>query len=120
MTITILDIAQIRRMVSEPTQAIYTDTVISGYLVTASGDMNAVAGEIWAEKASSVAASGYDFSADNASYKLNQVMENYRNQAKYHNSRRLARTSLWVKDPVETGDVYPYDLDDDDFEYEEV
>ena len=121
MTVTNLDIAQVRRMIAEPTQSPYTDVTISGYLVTVSGDMNAVAGEIWAEKASNLVSTMYDFSADTASYKLSQVLENARNQAKYFNSKRLARTSLWVKDPVETGESYdPYYLDEDDFEYEEV
>lgn len=116
----VLDIAQIRRMTAEPTQAPYTDAVISGYLTTVSGDMNAVAGEIWAEKASNLVSTMYDFSADNTSYNLSQVVANAVAQAKYFNSKRLPRTSLWVKDPVELDTDWPYDEDWYDFEYQVI
>ena len=97
----ILDIAQVRRMVAEPTEDTYTDATVSGYIVAASNDLNAVAGEIWAEKASSLQATSYDFQADNASYHLSQVIDSAVKQAKYYNSRRLSTSSLWVKSPVE-------------------
>ena len=95
------DIDKIRRMTAEPTATTYSDATISGYLVTASGDMNAVAGEIWSEKASSLQATNYDFTADKSTYHLSQVYEFAVGRAKYYNSRRQPRTSLWVKDPEE-------------------
>ena len=41
-------------------------------------------------------------------------------QAKYFNSKRLPRTSLWVKDPVELDTDWPYDEDWYDFEYQVI
>lgn len=101
MSITVLDIAQVRRMVNEPTDTTYTDATISGYLTTYNEDKCAVAGEIWGEKASALQATMYDFSSDAASYKLSQVFEFATERAKYYSSRRLPTTSLWIKSPVE-------------------
>ena len=110
MTITVLDIEQVRRMVAEPTQTTYTDVIISGYLTEFSEDKYAVAGEIWGEKASSLQATMYDFSADTASYKLSQVIDNAEKKAKYYNSKRKPTTSVWTKDPVEPN----FDIVDND------
>lgn len=99
--ITDLQIAQVRRMINEPTSTTYTDTTISGYYDTLQ-DVYAIAGEIWAEKASALQAVAYDFSADNASYKLSQQFEYAMGQSKYYSSRRTPTSSLWVKSPVET------------------
>lgn len=101
MTITSEDIARVRRMVNEPTDATYSDVTISGYLVEYDEDKNYVAGEIWAEKASAIQSTMYNFSADGASYNLTDVFNNAVNQAKYYNSRRKVKSNLWVKDPEE-------------------
>lgn len=100
--ITNLQIAQVRRMVNEPTDSTYTDVAISGYYDTLNSDINAVASEIWGEKASAIQATNYDFSADNASYKLSQTVDYAIERAKYYASRRNSTSSLWVKSPVET------------------
>ena len=116
--VTSLDIEQVRRMTNEPNPSgTYTDTTISGYLTSASEDKYAVAGEIWSEKASALQATMYDFSADNASYKLSQTFDFAVSQAKYYNSRRKSISSLWVKDPVETDDDLPPIVNENDEDF---
>jgi len=79
----------------------YSDAVLSGYLENNDNDVNGAAGEIWSDFAGSLVITNYDFSADNASYKLSQVLDFANQQAKYYNSRRKGTSSLWVKDPPE-------------------
>jgi hypothetical protein len=47
-------ITQLRRCINEPTESTYSDVELSGYLVSASNDINAVASEIWFEKAAAL------------------------------------------------------------------
>jgi hypothetical protein len=111
MTISSEDIAQVRRMIAEPTTDTYSDVTISGYLVTALEDKYSVAGEIWAEKAATLSKDYYNFSADGSSYSLGDAYVHAIGQARYYNSKRLAKTSLLIKDPVES-DTTVYGIDD--------
>ncbi len=79
----------------------YTDATLSGYLTANDEDINGAAGEIWADYAGSIVVSNYDFSADNASYKLSQVYEYAREQSKHYLSKRAPTTTLWIKSPEE-------------------
>jgi hypothetical protein len=54
-------------------------------------DLNAAAGDIWAEKASAVA-EDFTFSADGGSYDRSKVYEQYMRQARYYRSRRSMKT----------------------------
>jgi len=113
MAATAAQIAQVRRMVAEPTSATYSDTLISDailrYPVPDSAgvyptdldgiaesawvetyDLNAAAAEIWTEKAAALA-SGYDFAADGGDFKRSQAMANAQKMASYYASRRYAR-----------------------------
>lgn len=102
MTITILDLEQVRRMTDTVTQSgIYTDTVISGYLTDYEEDKNAVAGAIWAEKAAALQATMYDFSTEGERYTLSQVIENASYLSKYFNSRRNITSTQMLKAPVD-------------------
>ena len=98
------DIATLRRRIAEPTEATYSDEVltaiIEGYALidadewepddagwTPTYDLAAAAGRVWAEKAAALA-SGYDFSADGGSYSRSQAYEMHMKQARYWDSRR--------------------------------
>lgn len=95
-------IDKVQRMIDEDdSSTVYTVAVISGYLVDFENDVNAVASEIWSEKAAALQATTYDISADSASYKYSQKIENAWNLAKYYGSKRLPKSSLWTKDPIE-------------------
>lgn len=119
MSATAAQIAKVRRMVAEPTEATYSDASITAYievhpLVDANGtsptyyaassramventnwmatyDLNAAAADIWDEKASSLA-EDYDFSADGGSYHRSQAYEQAMKQARYYRSRRSLKT----------------------------
>jgi hypothetical protein len=101
MTVTDLDIERVRRMVNEPTDDTYTDATISGYLTDYDEDKNYVASVLWAEKAAALQATTYDISADDASYKYSQKIDNAKELARYYSSKRTPKTSVWTKDPVE-------------------
>lgn len=103
MAITVLDIEQVRRMTDTVTASgIYTDAVISGYLTDNDEDKNATAAQIWSEKVASMLATTYDISADDASYKYSQRIDNAKELARYYASKRNPKTSLWIKNPEET------------------
>lgn len=70
-------------------------------------DLNAVAGEIWAEKANALA-TNFDFSADGASYSRSQAFNQAMQQSRYYLSRRAAR-SITVQSPTD-----PAALEDDE------
>lgn len=91
----------IRLKVNDPNGDIYTDAVLSGYMTDYNNDANAVAGEIWSEKAAILQATALDYSTEGESYKLNQTIENAWYLAKYYNSKRKPTTSLWIKSPDE-------------------
>lgn len=104
------DLARLRRMVAEPGVATYADdllvTTISRYpladvagewpLLTsgsanpdwvATYDLAAAAGDVWEEKAASLAGS-FDFTADGATFHKSQTVEQYERQARKWRSRR--------------------------------
>jgi hypothetical protein len=54
---------------------------------TPTWDFHAIASEVWEERATSLA-DGFDFSADNASYRKSQKFDMYMKMARYHNARR--------------------------------
>ena len=121
MTATAAQIAQLRRMVNEPTAGIYSDAAIQTLIETyplmdelgtepyywdyttepptkvdniswvPTYDLNAAAAVIWEEKASVVAVD-FDFSADGGSYTRSQVYDQYMAQARRFASKRAATT----------------------------
>lgn len=121
MSATAEQIAQVRRMVAEPTDAVYSDAQIqsmieSHSLMDVNGimpyilqsvttnpintpnplwiptyDLNFAAADIWQEKAGA-AAGDYDFSADGAQILRGQVYRNAMQQARFYLSRRSPRT----------------------------
>ena len=113
MAATAAEIARVRRMVAEPTTATYSDTIISDTILrypvpdaagvypvdedgvaepdwVATYDLNAAAAEIFTEKAAALA-SGYDFSADGATFHRSQALANAQKMASYYASRRYAK-----------------------------
>jgi hypothetical protein len=120
MTATAAQIAEVRRMIAEPTTTTYTDVLIQGFierypLVDDLGqepyyysggtppektvneswvptyDLCAAAADIWGEKAAALAGD-YAFSADGATFNRNQAFEQYTKRERYYRSRRSART----------------------------
>jgi hypothetical protein len=101
--------AQLRRMVAEPTLEPYSDAVLqsmldSHLLIDTSGlrpsdagyaptyDLNACAADVWSEKAAALAA-GYDFAADGASYQRSQQTANAQAMERKYRARRSARSA---------------------------
>lgn len=124
MAPTAAQIAQLRRMVAEPTQATYDDTTLTAYIEryphidqfgespldewgeantdwTATYDLAAAAGDVWEEKASAVATK-FDFSANGGQYTQSQQYEQAMKQCRYFRSRRMPSTTLLVKSPEES------------------
>jgi len=134
MAATAAQIARLRRMVGEPTDATYDDDAISDAieryrLIDEQGelpytldtstqppteddnedwiptyDLNAAAADIWAEKAAGVSGD-FDFSADGGRYTRSQVYEQYMKQSRYYRARRSAATIRMHKSPEEGEDV---------------
>jgi len=128
--VTAAQIAQVRRMVAEPTTTTYSDTLITEFIESypmidelgvepyywaqTSGsptktanttwiptyDLNAAAGDIWQEKAAALAAL-YDFSADGGNYQRSQAYDNAQAMAKYYKSKKSLTTIHLVKSPKE-------------------
>lgn len=122
--VTAAQIAQLRRMVAEPTITTYSDALITEYIEryphmdewqelplddygdanpnwTPTYDLNAAAGDIWEEKASAVSHK-YDFSADGGSFSASKQYDQYMKQARNFRSRRLPSTVAMVKYPPES------------------
>jgi hypothetical protein len=128
MAATAAQIAQVRRMVGEPSETTYTDADIQEYIETYplldergeepytwdsstqpptqdenedwidTYDLAAAAADIWDEKAA-VVVQDYDFSADGGSFKRSQVAEQYSGRARYYRSRRAPRTRTMFMSP---------------------
>ena len=121
--VTAAQISQLRRKIAEPTDAIYTDAVLTTYIETyphldqwgeeyldawgevnsewePTYDLNAAAGDLWEEKASAVA-SKFDFNADGGSYTQSQQYEQYMKQCRFYRSRRMPTTLRLIKSPEE-------------------
>ena len=121
---------RLRRMVDEPTITPYShamlDTIIEMYpLLDALGTdpqevdftttpptiseradwiptycLHSAAAEIWSEKAAAIA-EDFDFKADGGAYSRSQKYLQYLGKARYHNSRRSAKTiTLYVEPRV--------------------
>jgi hypothetical protein len=135
MGATAAQIAELRRMVAEPTVTTYSDALLTTYIerypvldeqgedpytldsasppaqeVNTSWiptyDMNAAAADVWHEKAGTVAAN-YDFTADGGNYSMSQQYKMYTDQARFYLSRRKLKTTRMVKKPDEpSADVY--------------
>ena len=124
MAATAAQIAQIRRMIAEPTTATYSDADITAYIEryphidqfgespldaygeanadwTATYDLNAAAGDLLEEKAAAVALK-FDFSANGGQYTQSQQYEQLMKLCRHHRARRMPTTSLLVKSPEET------------------
>lgn len=127
MTATAADIARLRRMVAEPTDAGgYLDVVLAaaieryplldadGYDSTdadwvATYDLNSAAAEVWQEKAAALTGN-FDFSADGASFSRSQAHAQAAKQARYYAARRMPTTITLVRvtnddDLAETGSL---------------
>lgn len=130
MTATAAQIAQLRRMVAEPTVTTYSDALIQGFIETyplmdergeqpytwdsatppakvantawvATYDLHAAAADIWEEKAA-VWANQYSYSADGGNYTVSNAYEQMMKQARYHRARRATKTMTAVKYPQES------------------
>ena len=121
--VTNVQIATMRRMVSEPTTTTYSDTLLIDAILryphmdefgelptdddgvenadwTATYDLNGAAADIWQEKAGAIA-SKFDFSADGGNFSMSLQYEQYMKQARYYRSRRMPSTAMAVKHPKE-------------------
>jgi hypothetical protein len=121
--VTAAQIAQLRRLIAEPTTTTYSDALLidaimlyphmdeygetqyddDGYINadwTPTYDLNAAAADVWNEKASAVA-HRVDFSADGGKYSMSNQFEQYMKQARYFRSRRMPSTARMVKSPQE-------------------
>ena len=97
---------KLRRMISEPTEATYSDEVLEEY-VDDEGSEAGAAGAIWAEKAAALQETAYSVTADGAKYELQQKIEHALKLSAYYNSRKPAVTNRLTKFPVEDSyDVY--------------
>ena len=131
MSVTAAQIAQMRRMVAEPTATTYSDDLLEDiielyptidelgtmpyYYVQSSGtptktdndnwiptyNLNAAAAQIWDEKAAAIA-NQYDFKADGGDYSRSQAFKHATEQAKYYRSRRGLTTFTLYKSPKES------------------
>ena len=130
MAASAVQVAQLRRMIAEPSMTTYSDTVLASYIEqyplldergevpyvwntattpptqTASVawvptyDLQAAAADIWDEKAANVA-DHTDFTADGANISLSQQYAQAQAKARYHRSRRSPRSGTLVKWPAE-------------------
>jgi len=131
-------IDRLRRMTGEPTTTTYSDADLMTYIErypledargegpliesedtpgtleenpdwTPTYDLNAAAGDVWAEKAAILAAD-FDFSADGGSYSRSQVYQQTMAQSRYYRSRRSVTTITQRPEPLMQGSE---EVDDD-------
>lgn len=112
-------IVRLRRMVAEPTDVNYTDEelweLIEAQSVTdvdgnepdeddwtPTYNLNKVAGDIWAEKASRYAEE-FDFNTDGGSFSRSQKYENALRQSQYYYSRSKASVLRLRQEPITRG-----------------
>ncbi len=122
MAATAAQVAQLRRMVAEPTVTTYSDSTLEDYIETdpvvdengesprvpstttpgemmanpdwtATYDLHAAAAAIWTEKAAAVNHL-HDFSADGGTYTRSQMYTQAMQQARFHLSRRNPKTII--------------------------
>jgi hypothetical protein len=143
MTVTADNIKQVRRMIAETGQEVYSDAdltaAISKYpLVDMQGqppfihsvtvpytfivnqwwaetyDLAAAAADIWAEKAA-VLAGNFDFSADGGNYTRSQAYEQAMKQSRYYAARRSIAEQVLRPEPTDLSDLaYGNELTEDD------
>lgn len=130
MTATAVQIAEVRRMIAEPSTTTYTDVLIADYIERyphideqgelpytlssdtppthttndnwiATYDLHAAAADVWEEKAADVA-HRVNFAADGGNYTMSNLYEQYMKMARYHRARRLPSTTRLHKSPKET------------------
>ena len=131
MTVTAAQVAQLRRMVAEPTAATYNDTLLTDiietypmmdergtmpYYWTQTGgvptqtentawyptyNLNMAAAQVWEEKAATIA-DRYDFSADGGNYSRSQAYKHASERAKHYRSLRGVTTFRLHKSPKES------------------
>lgn len=122
MAATVAQLAQLRRMIVEPSTGTYSDAALAVYIekfpcLDEQGeapyilnyatvppshaaninwienyDLNAAAAEIWAEKASAVA-TNYDFTADGGTYTRSQLYNQAMAQSRYYAARRKPQST---------------------------
>jgi len=130
MAATAGQVAQLRRMTAETTDATYTDADLATYLeayptIDADGnapddddwdatalDLHSAAAAIWEEKAAAVGGN-FDFTADSATFNRSQVFAQYMKQARYHNARRQPGTIKLVVSPQPTAVEWVSNLAED-------
>jgi hypothetical protein len=121
MAPTAAQIAELRRMINEPTAATYTDDMLTGFIerypmVDELGvspyywtptttvptqtanidwiptyDLNSAAADVWDEKAAALSVK-YDFSADGGNYSVSKAFEQADRMARRYRSRRSMKT----------------------------
>lgn len=124
MTVTVPQIARLRRMIAEPSTNLYSDakltdiietyptvdengesprvpsTLVPGTMMvnpdwTETYDLHSAAAACWEEKAGT-AADKFDFTADGGTYVRSQIYQNAMRQARWHMSRRNPGTIILV------------------------
>ncbi len=120
MTVSADNLADLRRLINEPTTTTYSDAILTRLLEqyptvddtgketgedgwVAGYDLNAAASDIWAEKASLVQMY-YDFQADGARYSQSQLYEMAMDKSRYHAARRKVSSKSTFKKPTEDTD----------------
>lgn len=122
--VTVAQLAQLRRMVAEPTTTTYSDETLRTILMTypcvdengesprvesttvygammdnpdwtATYDLHSAAAAIWEEKAATTS-HRYDFQADGGNFSRSQMFEQAMKQARYHLARRNPSTIIMV------------------------
>ena len=134
--VTVAQIAQLRRLIAEPTTTTYSDALLTDYIAkyphldpygeaptdtdgvanadwTATYDLNAAAADIWEEKAVGVIGR-FDFSANGGSYSQSQQYEQYMKQARYYRSKRMPSTMMLTKYPPESASEWIENLPEGD------
>lgn len=122
--VAVAQIAQLRRMIAEPTTTTYSDALLTAVIEryphidqygehplddyglansdwTPTYDLSAAAADLWEEKAGTVIAK-FDFSANGGQYNQSQQYDQYMKQARYYRSRRMPSTMVLVKYPPES------------------
>lgn len=137
MAATAAQIAELRRMVAEPTTTTYSDATLTTYIERRwlrdelgtepytwdytttpphqdantdwipTYDLNAAAADVWDEKAAALATE-FDFSADGGSYSRSQKGTFASQRARYYRARTAARTvTLRMEPPPLDTDALP-------------
>ncbi len=99
-------IAELRRKISEPDEATYTDANLNTQIDDASGDIDSVAVEIWEEKAATYAEL-VDISEAGSSRKNGQLYKNALDMARYYSASTDSDLVAGVDYPTTTRIVRP-------------